>query len=198
MLVDLRTTQDLDPYALAVASVAPRPIAWVGTRSAEGVDNLAPFSFFGIVASEPVTFALGVGRRHGRHKDTAANLLATRVAVVHLPSEDLAQAMLRSSEDVAAEVDEFELAGLRALEGDVIAAPRLAEAPVAFECRLVHHLELGTEVTDVFLLEALVAHLREDVLTEGLPDPRKVGFLGRLGGSDYCVVRETLRLRRPK
>jgi flavin reductase (DIM6/NTAB) family NADH-FMN oxidoreductase RutF len=196
MLFDLRNAVGFDPYSLAVAAVAPRPIAWVGTRSDAGVLNLAPFSYFGLVASEPITFALGIARRGGTLKDTAQNLLQTREAVVHLPSEGLAMAMLRSSADVAPEIDEFQLAGLESIPGECVAAPRIPLAPIAFECRMVRHLELGTEVTDLFLLEALVAHVRDEVLTAGLPDPAKIGFLGRLGGPNYCVVRETIALRR--
>ena len=196
MRIDLRAPGDFDVYALLVSTVAPRPIGWVSTLAANGVPNLAPFSYFGLMADEPPLFALGIGRRNGRRKDTAQNLLDVKQAVVHLVEQSMATAMLTTSSSVEPSVDEFELAGLQILSSEVVAPVRLRDVAVAYECQLYQHIEIARGATDVFLLEGLVAHIRDDLLSGVEPPAKKLGLLGRLGGSDYVTVSETFTLQR--
>lgn len=199
MQFDPRASDRLDEYDLFTRCVIPRPIAWVSTVSAAGVANLAPFSFFGAVCGEPPGVVLGVGRRHGVPKDTAQNLLGNGEAVVHVPHRPLVEAMVKTSADVVPEVDEFDLAGLAKAPSVKVRPPRVAQAAIALECRMVHHFELGEGPTDVFFLEVLCYHVADELLdARGLPDAGKIAAVGRLGNDEYCQLGEVFSLARPR
>lgn len=197
---------DLDPaaldrlgrYRLMTAAIVPRPIAWISTLSAEGRPNLAPFSFFGAVSSEPPIVSLSVGRRRGQKKDTAHNLLATGEGVVHIVSATLARAMVHTSAEVGPEVDEFELAGLSKAPSQRVKPWRIAGAPLALEARVISHQEVGRGPVDLFLLELVWAHLDDSILGDGLPDPVKLEPTARLGGQLYATIRQVFELPRPE
>ncbi|MGE4619161.1 MAG: flavin reductase family protein [Planctomycetota bacterium] len=185
-------------YHLMVSCVIPRPIAWTSTISSSGVTNLAPFSFFGGVSSDPPTVMLSVGRRSdGSHKDTASNLLATSEAVIHICPRNQGQEMVASSEGLAPETSEIDHLGLSTTVSDIVAPPRLTDAAIAMEARRIHHQEVGNGPIDLFLLEVVRFHLREDLLAEDLPDPALLEALGRLGGSLYCDTKTTFSIERP-
>ncbi len=184
-------------YALMIATVVPRPIGWISSLSADGVPNLAPFSFFGGVTADPFTVMLSVGRRKGQPKDTARNLLDTGEAVIHLTPRVLAEKMVATSAEVGPQVDEFQLAGLTPIPATQVRPFRVAEAPLALEAKVVHHLEVGTDPVDMFLLEVLWIHAADEILTDGLPDPQKWQPIGRLGGQLYSPVTELLKIPRP-
>ena len=136
----------LDPrarYRLMIACLLPRPIAWVSTLGQSDVPNLAPYSFFGGVTSNPPTVMLSIGRRQGQRKDTSRNLLATGQAVIHIPHRPLVEAMVATSAEVVPEVDEFELVDLATAPAVRVRPPRVAAAAVAMECTVAQHLELG-------------------------------------------------------
>lgn len=197
MRIDPSNLPPKDAYLLMTACLIPRPIGWASTISADGAVNLAPFSYFGGVSSSPMTVMLSVGRRGGRPKDTAANLLATREAVLHIVTRSLASAMVASSSEVAADVDEFDLAGLTQQPSECVAPPRVAEAAVAMEAVLRHHMEVGDGPVDMFLLEIVRLHLDDDVLVDGRPDPARLAAVGRLGGTGYCDTTQPFEITRP-
>ena len=197
MEIDPKSLGPKDAYLMLTACVIPRPICWIGTAGSEGVRNLAPFSFFGGVTTNPMTVMVSVGRKRGAHKDTAANLLATGEGVVHITPRRLASAMVASSEGVASDVDEFALTGLEAVPGTRVAAPRLVEAPIAMEARVARHLEIGNGPVDLFLLEIVHLHLDPELLVDGRPDPAKVAAVGRLGGAGYCDTSAPFEIERP-
>jgi flavin reductase (DIM6/NTAB) family NADH-FMN oxidoreductase RutF len=196
--IDLQSPGDVDVYSLLVSTVAPRPIGWVSTLSSANVRNLAPFSYFGIVSHRPAILYISVGRRKGELKDTSRNLLETEQAVVHLADRQLAEAMVTTGSDVGPDVDEFSIAGLHSVPSDVVRPERLRDAAIAYECRVYRHIEVGDGPTDLFLLEALVAHIQDGLLNGSEPPAKTLGLLGRLGGSDYAVVTETLSISRKK
>ena len=183
------------------ACVVPRPIGWISTRSPAGVNNLAPYSFFNGVADSPpmVMFANNGNQPHGP-KDTVENAIATGEFVANLATFDLRGAMNASSEAARPEVDEFALAGLTAAPCRIVSAPRVAETPIAMECRVVTSVELparpGGRNTVVFG-EVVGIHIDERVLTEGLVDMAKLKPISRLGYKDYAVVIETFSMDRP-
>lgn len=185
-------------YQLFTGTLIPRPIAWVGSFGIDGVRNLAPFSFFGAVSSAPLLMMVSVGRRRGRQKDTAVNLLAQKQCVVHIPHEAATDAMVATSAEVPAAVDEFTLAGLDSVTADLVHAPRWAQAAVAFETRVVRHLELGDGPNDVFFLEAVRVHVADSLIgADGLPDARRWAAVGRLGKNEYCTTATLFERERP-
>lgn len=182
------------------ALIAPRPIAWIATRSREGIDNLAPYSFFNGAAYDPpqVMFAT-TGPKPDRHlgKDTLANIDETGVFCVHMVEEAATRAMNVSSEDFPAGVDEFTRAGLKRVECETIACSRIEGAPAALECRLVEIVRLPGAENHVCIGEVTGIHMRDDCLVNGRFDITRFSLLARLGYRDYAVVREVFTLARP-
>ena len=206
---------DLDPtalsqsrrYRLLISLVVPRPIAFVSTRATSGAYNLAPFSFFMGVASDPMLLALSVSTRSGEPKDTARNILETGEFVVNAATEDLAQAINHASGDWPADIDEFALTGLTPAPSTRIAAPRVAEAAFALECRTHVVVPLGNAPHDTRLIvgEVVWIHLREDVLEDAGADPagilvdaERLQPIARLGKNLYSKLGERFALDRPR
>lgn len=197
---------DLDEtaaYRLLIASVIPRPVAWCSTVDPDGRPNLAPFSFFNAVTSDPPTLVVGIGksspdRRPSGRKDTAENLLATREAVVHIAPRRLAAEMVATSASLPPGESEFAFAGLAAEPSVDVRPPRIAGAPIAMECVLDRHLEVGNDPSDVFLLRVVRFHVDDAVLRDGLPDARLVDAVGRLGGESYCGTADVFAVPRPR
>lgn len=196
MLIDPSTLTARERYQWIIGSVIPRPIAFVSTISADGVPNLAPFSYFNAVSATPPILAIAVGSRRGQKKDTVANLEANGELVINLVSEELARPMVLTSGDWPAGKSEFEIAGLTPVASDLVRPPRVAESPVGFECRVSQILQVGE--TSLVLAEVFRMHVKDEVLTNGLPDPRKVRPLARLGGDAYAKLGEIIEIARPK
>lgn len=196
MQIDPANLSSGECYKLLVASLVPRPIAWVMTRSAAGKPHLAPFSYFGAVTASPPTLMLGVDRRRGLPKVTTRNLLKTREAVVHIPDHTLAQVMVDSSAEAEPEVDQLAALGLHTVAGAAVSVPRLAAPKVAFECQLEQHLEVGSASSDVLLLRVVHFHLADEILVDGQPDPILLGAVARLGGNAYCDTRSAYDVSR--
>lgn len=186
-----------DKYFLLTTCVVPRPIAWVSTVAPDGTPNLAPYSFFGGVCTDPPTVMVSVGRRKGQHKDTAANLLANGEGVIHIVTAPLAEQMVKTSGEYAAHVDELAHVGLTGGASERVAPARVAEAAIAMEARVIHHREVGNGPVDLFLMEIVLVHLADEVLTDGLPDPRRLQAVGRLGKQAYANTADPYELPRP-
>lgn len=197
--IDPSTLTRRELYAAMTACIVPRPIGWASTIDAHGNCNLAPFSFFGGVTSDPFTVMLSVGRRRGTKKDTAVNILANGEAVVHIPNEVLAEKMVMTSAEVDSSVDEFDYASLSKLASDLVKPPRVAEAALAFECKLSSHQEIGNGPVDMFLLEVVRFHIADAIVgDDGWPDPNKLRAVARLGGLNYAIAAPTFTIPRPK
>jgi flavin reductase (DIM6/NTAB) family NADH-FMN oxidoreductase RutF len=198
VVVDPATLSRRDAYRWLIACLIPRPVAWVSTLSSAGIPNLAPFSFFGGVTSDPPTVMVSVGRRRGGvRKDTASNLLATGEAVIHVPDRPRAAAMVATSAEVAPDVDEFDLAGLDKQPALRVKPWCIAGVPLAFETVLERHLEIGAGPTDLFLLRVVLYHVADEALVDGLPDPSRLAAVGRLGGDLYCDTSSPFPIPRP-
>ena len=196
-MLDPQTTHPRDLYRLMTSLIVPRPIAWTGTRSAAGVNNLAPFSYFMGVSSRPPALAISVARGPGGViKDMARNILETGVFTVSMVSRPLAEVMNASSEAFPPEVSEFDAVGLTPLDGLRVPAPRPAEASAAMECKLWHALDLGS--THLLVGEILLFHIDDALLrADGSLDPRALDPISRLGGLDYAALGDIFSLVRP-
>ena len=195
MRIDPTRLSARDAYFTLTDCLIPRPIAWILTCDASDRRNLAPFSFFGGVTTQPMTVMVSVGRRSGgARKDTAANLIATGEGVVHIPHRGLGEAMVASSKDDGPQADEVEASGLEAVPSDLVRPPRLAAAAVAMEAKVVHHQEVGAGPVDMFLLEVIRLHVDDAILSEGRVDPTRLDAVGRLSGSGYCSTTEVFEL----
>lgn len=187
-------------YKLLAATVMPRPIAWVVTQGARGI-NAAPFSFFNVMGAAPPTLVLGlVADAERGFKDTARNILDTGEFVVNLVPEGLVQAMNITAVDAPSGTNELELAGLETVASQCIRPPRIAASPVAFECRALSSVVTGPNQTivigqvlsvvidDRFVLDADRAHI----------DTPGLDLVARSFGANYVRSRDTFELARPK
>jgi flavin reductase (DIM6/NTAB) family NADH-FMN oxidoreductase RutF len=183
-------------YQFMISVVVPRPIAFVSTVSAEGRFNVAPFSYFNPLTNEPPLLGISINRRRGALKDTLRNIEATGDFVINTVNEPLAERMVQASGEWPEDVSEFELTGLTPVPSDLVKSPRVGESPVSMECRRHTILELGA--TFFVVGEMLRAHVSDDVLTEGRVDVAKLKPVGRLGGDGYSIVRDVIRMQRPR
>ncbi len=198
--IDVASLDGADAYRLMTDVVVPRPIAWVTTVDEAGTVNLAPFSFFQGVCGSPPTIIVSVGRhRDGLHKDTGVNAMATGELVVNIVSDDLAEAMNVTCGEHPVGVDEMAIAGLLAAPSAHVRPPRVAEAGVALECKLVQTVPVGRPPRDYLILiaEIIAFQIRDDLYRDGRVDPVALAPLARLGGNRYRRGGEVFEMERP-
>ena len=182
------------------AIVTPRPIGWISTRGADGLDNLAPYSFFNAVAYEPpqVMFASTSAKPdRGDTKDSVANIRDTGVFAVNVVAHAARDAMNRSSGSWRKDEDEFAIAGVEKAACQTINCPRVADAPATLECVLTQIVKLPGAHNFVVFGEVTGVHMRDDCLVDGTFDVTTYQPLARMGYRDYATVREVFSLKRP-
>jgi flavin reductase (DIM6/NTAB) family NADH-FMN oxidoreductase RutF len=208
--MDLRPN-DLSPrefYRILIASVAPRPIAWVSTISAHGHLNLAPFSFFNVISDTPPLLGFSPAPRPANsttaEKDTLSNIRETGEFVVNTVTFALAEAMNLTSGEYDASINEFEVAGVTPLPSQLVRPPHVAESPVSFECKLYQVLDFGlagqTPTGHLVLGEIVSVHINESVLqSDGRVDGNALDLIARMGGMQYSRTRpdDRFELSRP-
>lgn len=186
-------------YKVMIGTVVPRPIAWVTTISPDGVVNAAPYSFFNCLSADPPILALGVENKPGlSFKDTAYNIRHTEVFTVNIVDFANVEAMAATAAPFDPEVDELKMAGLTAIDGTMVACPRIAEAPVSFECR--RHISIAvSSAREIILGRIEMAHVREDIidLETYYSDSQKLDAIGRMGGDGYSMTRQVFDLPTP-
>ncbi len=186
-------------YKLLIATVVPRPIALVTTLDSHHGINAAPYSFFNVLSHDPAVVALGIERRaDGRPKDTVANIDASGEFVVNLVDETMAQGMVVCGADVEPGVNELALAGFTAAPSLHVRCPRIAEAPVALECRMIRDIRLGIENKRAILLaEVLALRIRPDLVDDAnRVDMMRTRIIGRLAGADYVRLSDVFSVPR--
>ncbi len=198
---DFETMPADQSYRLLVSTVVPRPIAWVTTITADGVVNAAPYSFFNALGSAPPVMAIGTLARTGSAKDTASNVIASRCFVVNLVPERLSEQMNLTCVDAPSDMSELDIAGLKAAPSLKVAAPRIAESPVSFECVLIEAVETGP-AQHAILGRVVACHIAADALTGPEDRPRvateAIGLIGRMHGSDwYARTSDLFQMPRP-
>lgn len=184
------------PYHLLTSIVAPRPIAWVSTISADGVPNLAPFSFYNAVAGFPPTIMFSVSYRRRlepKEKDTLRNVQEVDEFVSHIVDEPLAEAMIATAQDVPHGVNEFEIANLETVASVNVKPLRIAAAAVAMECKVTQIVPVEGATNVMVLGQVLRFHIREDLYRPelGLVDTVQMKPITRLGGPvEYTKIGE--------
>ena len=203
MTVDPRTARQQDVYKLLIGAIVPRPIALVSTVSPDGIQNLAPFSFFTGISSQPalICFCPGPRPAGGARKDTLQNISRTREFVVNIVSEEIAEAMNLTSGEYPPEVDEFALSGLTAIPSDLVKPPRVAESHVNMECRLYLSIEFSELPGggNLVIGEVVRFHVDDRVVANFKIDPDQLRAVGRMGGpTGYTRTRDRFDMIRPK
>ena len=188
-----------DRYKLLTGIVVPRPIGWIGTADTEGRPNLAPYSFFQAVASNPPTVLFSAGIDDGDEKDSLVNARTTGEFTFNLVDKTVAEAMNASSAELDRGESEFDFAGLTPVVSTDIAAPRVGEAKAVFECKVTQVVELGNPpVTHAVVFGEVVRfHVAESVLDGTRIDHEALDAIGRMAGNGYITTRDRFDLERP-
>lgn len=188
------------PHDPIKAIVAPRPIGWISSIGASGTANLAPYSYFNMFSHKPPILIFG---SEGR-KDTLANVGQTGGFIFNLATRALAEQMNQSSGAYPPGTDEFEMAGLKKLDGETVTAPRVAGAAAAMECRLLetrqlHDLDGQPVGSHLIIGQVTRVHIRSDLLVNGHFDIVRAGTIARCGyRGDYVEATETFEMLRPQ
>lgn len=183
-----------DAYALLTGLIVPRPIAWVSTTDAQGATNLAPFSYFTGLGSDPPMLTIGISDKKDAPKDTLRIARATGVLCINLVEEHDAVRMNASSCEYPPGVSEIEALAIDTVPCTVIAGVRVASARAAMECRLIDVHRYGARVkVNLVVCEVVCFHHDEAVV-----DDRDIKPVARLGGPRYAKLGERFTLERPK
>jgi flavin reductase (DIM6/NTAB) family NADH-FMN oxidoreductase RutF len=200
MLFDFDKIESENRYKLIVSTVTPRPIAWVVTQDANGLVNAAPYSFFNAFANDPPVLIIGIGgRKPGDAKDTGNNIRETGEFVINLVSAANAEQMNITAIDFAKNVDELKEAGLTTAPSKHIDVPRIAEAPVAFECERLVIVDVGIDRA-VVLGKVVACYVRDDCVLDKdrcYIDTPKLDLIGRMHGAGW-YSRTTDRFELPR
>ncbi len=182
-------------YKLTTGVILPRPIAWVSTQDSQGNLNVAPYSFFTVATVNPLTLIFcPQNPKPNTPKDTLRNVIETEEFVINLTNEDTAVAMNKTATTLPHGQSEFELAGLTPAPSQTVAVPRVAEAPVAFECKLNQIVTVGAGST-VFGTVTNI-YVRDNIYVDGYVQLDQFQPIGRLMGNDYVHVTDKFELIR--
>jgi len=201
MIIDPKKQTFKENYKLMIGSILPRPIAFVSTISADGVHNLAPFSFFTGITSDPPTVCFSPTRRgtDGMPKDTLINIKANGEFVINIVTEDIAEPMNECATEFPPEIDEFTMTGLTPVPAQIVTPPLIKESPISFECKKMQIIEIGQpRAGGGFLVigEIVMFHVADHLLHHGRIDTGQLRPIGRLAGAEYTRLGERFTLQR--
>ena len=191
---------DREIYKLLIGSIIPRPVAVISTLTENGVVNIAPFSYFSIVSTNPTVISVSVQRAHGQLKDTASNILESKEAVVHILDEDNVTLANETAAPLAPDTSERTRAPFDLVDSTLIKTPGLKQAKVRFETSLYQHVPIFDQeqvTADLLLLKIEAFQIEDTIYEEGKIDPRKLAAVSRLAGNDYATIGEITTIARP-
>lgn len=194
MIINPATLDHNEVYKLMMACIVPRPIAWVTSMSTEGIVNAAPFSAFCSVSTEPPMVGVNIGRRGKGLKDTARNILASNEYVINIADETLMEKLHYCSREYPADISELKEVGLETASSEYVKTPRIAAAPIQFECVLFKILEFGVS-TQFFVGEIKRFHVRDGLCINNKIETSKLRPLARVGGPTYARLGEFVPMK---
>jgi len=175
-------------YKLLSGIIVPRPIAWITSRSGPDVTNLAPFSCFTFVSSNPPMIGVNIGLKASGLKDTALNIKTSGEFVVNIADDTMIAAVHGSSVEFPSEQSEVEALGLATLPSDMVDCPRLRDVPVSMECRFSSATEFGRGRTQFIVGEILCFHIRDDLYEDGKIKTAALRPICRIAGPNYATL----------
>jgi flavin reductase (DIM6/NTAB) family NADH-FMN oxidoreductase RutF len=204
MLIDLQGLSPNRVYFTLIQTLIPRPVAWVLSDSGDGGLNLAPFSYFNAVCSDPPLLMLSIGKKaDGSLKDSRRNIVERGHFVIHIAHRELLPALNASSAELPVGCSEVEVGGLETVPFGEFPLPRLADCRVAYGCKLFEVVELGPLPQAMILGRVEVVHIDDSVIEVGAQgrfkvDARRLDPISRLGGDEYGLLGEVVTLPRPR
>lgn len=201
MKIEAAKTGRMELHDLLGTGMGPLPIAFISTVGPDGTYNASPFSFASPVCSKPPIISVAIGLRAGQKKDTVRNIEYSRDFVVNSVDENIIKQVVQASADYPYGVDELKATGLTAVKGDMVKSPRVAEAKVSLECKVVQMLEFveqykeGPGLKTIIYGEVVLAHVKDEVLVDGKIDPRRLKSIGRVGANLYSKPGEIFEMK---
>jgi flavin reductase (DIM6/NTAB) family NADH-FMN oxidoreductase RutF len=201
MKIEAAKTGRIELHDLIGTAMAPLPVAFISTVGPDGTYNAAPYSFGAPVCSKPAILCVSIGLRTGQKKDTIRNIEYAHDFVVNCVDEDIIRQVIQASADYPYGVDEMKVTGLTAVKGEMVKSPRVSEAKVSIECKLVQKLEFieeykeGPGLRAIIFGEVVLAHVKDEVWVDGKVDPRRLKAIGRVGANLYSKPGEIFELK---
>lgn len=198
---DPNNQTERDNYKLLIGTVIPRPIAFITTKSKDGIVNAAPFSYFNIAATEPPMLSVSLQRKNGAHKDTAKNIIETGEFVIHIVDVDNVAEVNKTSANLPSDENEVDLTNLELIPSDKVNVPAVKNSRARYECTLEKVVELGPDgkTTSDFVFGKIVQfHIAEEIYEAGRINYDELKAVSRLAGHDYAKVGEVFSIERPK
>jgi len=191
MLIDYEEIEAKDRYKLMAGGIVPRPIAWIVTKSLTGVINVAPFSYFTALSSNPPTLIVSIGHKSdGSQKDTLKNIRETKKCTLCLPQESQLELMHFSSKELPQNQSEAEIFDIKLKEIDKDFPPMIQDAPLAFFCTFYQEVDLQGSKTIPLILEIKKEFLQDNILDKSLKTTFKP--VARLGG-EYAFLCDSIK-----
>ncbi|WP_436878841.1 flavin reductase family protein [Mammaliicoccus sciuri] len=187
-------------YKLLIGSIIPRPIALVTTESDDNVLNIAPFSFFNVVSSDPPILSVAVQRVNGEMKDTARNIVQNKEAVVHIVDTDNVRDANQTAALLSHEESELERTNFETVDSVEVSVKGLKQSKVRFEAVLYDDIAIekdGQPISDLLLLEVKYYHFDERIYNDGYINKEELNAVSRLAGNDYAEIGHTFTIERP-
>ena len=200
MKFDVSKLNTQEKYRLLSGGVTPRPIAWISTRSNNGIDNLAPYSFFTVAScNPPVLLYTQVTQRNGIDKDTLQNLIETGECVVNIANFTLLEKVNATSASIAVDESEFDYADVESCASYKVVPLSVKESPIRYECTLREVISIGDLPAGgtVILLDVKFVYVRDDLYIDGTINQKLVDSVGKMGGDHYSLTSKNIELNRP-
>lgn len=186
---------DRENYKLLIGSIIPRPIAFVTSKSEQGIVNAAPFSYFNIVSSNPPMLSVSVQRQGGKKKDTARNILSGKEFVVHIVDEENVFEINETSASLPPDQSEIDVTKLTLVDSEEVDVPAVVQSKVRFECVL--HQAVDLPGADLLIGRIVRIHVDEAIYKEGRINADLLNPVSRLAGTNYAKLGEVFSLKRP-
>ena len=208
--IETKSWTSLDPQELPVqefhsyflSAVVPRPIAFASSVDKNGNVNLSPFSYFNVFGSNPPTLVFSPSRRvrDNTIKHTLENVQEVPEVVINMVNFEMVHQMSLASTEYDRGINEFIKSGLTPISSEVVKPPRIAEAPVAFECKVREIVPVGTEggAANLVICEVLRMHIDSRIIAGKMIDPNKLDAVARMGGNGYCRAKGDALFEIPK
>ncbi|MBA6222788.1 flavin reductase family protein [Colwellia sp. MB02u-18] len=200
MIFDVSVLENQEKYRLLNGGVTPRPIAWISTRSTEGIDNLAPYSFFTVAScNPPVLLYTEVKQRSGIEKDTLQNLMATSECVVNIVNSALLEKMNLTSASLNKDESEFDFANVERCASEQVMPRSVKDSPIRYECSLREIIPISDLPTGgtVILLDVKCVYVRDDLYEDGNINQKLIDSVGKMGGNHFSLTAKNIELKRP-